>query len=120
MRTFLDIDYEVVKPFGANVVVEVPKPEEKTKGGLIITAATQETEKFANVVGKIVSMGAHAFKTNVAGNIFQEDVAVGDHVVFKAYAGELIEQKHAHDEGRSDFRLMPSGSILCRLPREGE
>lgn len=121
MRTFSKVDYSTFRPFGNIVVVEVERPEEKTKGGLFIPETSRDTQRFGEVVGRVVSMGEMAFMTNVNGTLKREDVQEGDLVVFHPYAGDLHEHKDKRrDEDGPDYRVMPSTTILGRVARETE
>lgn len=50
------------KPYGSRIIVQLRSPKTKSKGGLILTSDTQETEKWNTQVGKIRALGPLAFK----------------------------------------------------------
>ena len=74
-----------IKPLADRVVVKAAEAEEKTKTGIILTAAAQEKPQVAEVVaigpGKITDNGALAPMT----------VKVGDKVIASKYAGTAVK-----------------------------
>jgi len=71
VRTILDYDSidqafpEVdpgLTPFGSRVLVQKRSPRAVTKGGIIVTGDTQETEFWNTQVAKVIRLGPVAFK----------------------------------------------------------
>jgi co-chaperonin GroES (HSP10) len=50
------------EPFGSRVLVQFRTPKKVTKGGIILTDETLETEKWNTQVARVVSLGPLAFK----------------------------------------------------------
>ena len=69
-----------VKPLGDRVLIKRLEAEEKTAGGLILTAAAKEQPQMAEVLA--VGPGTEEVKM---------EVAVGDKVIFSKYAGTEIK-----------------------------
>jgi co-chaperonin GroES (HSP10) len=51
-----------VEPFGSRVLVQVRTPKSKTKGGIILTSETRETDHWNTQVAKVLYVGSLAFK----------------------------------------------------------
>ncbi|MGM0548088.1 MAG: co-chaperone GroES [Bacillota bacterium] len=75
-----------IKPLNNRVAVKFveEKGEEKTKGGIVLPDTATKDEKPQQ--GEIVAVGQ-----NIAPEGGEEEVAVGDTVVFDKYAGTKIE-----------------------------
>lgn len=74
-----------IRAAGYNVLVVVEPVEQKTAGGIILTAQTTDKERVVQTRGRIVNMGPVAFSYDnfPAGST----PAVGDAVVFARLAG---------------------------------
>ena len=73
-----------IKPLFDKVVVEPLKAEEKSKGGIILTAAAQE--KPATCI--VVAVGPGGV---VDGKEVKMEVAEGDKVIYSKYAGTEVK-----------------------------
>ena len=73
-----------IKPLADRVVVKAVEAEEKTKTGIILTAAAQEKPQIAEVVA--VGPGG-----NVDGNEVKMFLKEGDRVIAAKYAGTEIK-----------------------------
>ena len=84
-------------PVNQNVIVDISdvKGEQKTASGIIIPDTAKEKPRFA----KVVSIA----------NIDNVEIAVGDTVFFKQYAGTEIEF-----EGKK-YLILPYADILAKL-----
>ena len=74
-----------IKPLADRVVVKAVEAEEKTKGGLILTASAQEKPQIAEVVA--IGPGARDDK----GELIPMEVSVGDKVIAAKYAGTEVK-----------------------------
>ena len=74
-----------LNPLSNRVVIEFVEAEEKTQGGILLTAAAQEKPQVAEVMaigpGKVTDNGAIAPMT----------VKVGDKVIASKYAGTAVK-----------------------------
>ena len=73
-----------VKPLGDRVVIKMVESEEKTKGGLILTANAQDKPEIAEVLA--VGPG-----TLADGKKVEMEIKVGDHVIMGKYAGTNVK-----------------------------
>ena len=50
------------KPLGARVLVQLRRTKKATSAGIILVEETRETEKWNNMVAKVIEIGPLAFK----------------------------------------------------------
>ena len=74
-----------IRPLADRVLVKAVEAEEKTKTGIILTAASQEKPQIAEVVA--IGPGARDEK----GELIPMEVAVGDKVIAAKYAGTEVK-----------------------------
>ena len=75
-----------IKPLSDHILIEPIKPEEKTKGGILLP---ETAEKERPEQGKVVAVGAGR-KTS-AGKVLPLEVKVGDRVLFTKYGPHEIK-----------------------------
>ena len=91
-----------------NVAVRPDPVEEKTKGGLILTADTKDMEKHRGVKGTVTHMAAKAFDE------WPESAPkVGDRVLFAKHAGVFFTI------GADEFRFLKDKDVMAIL-EEGD
>jgi len=76
-----------VVPQEFNVIIAVPEAETKTKGGIILTTTTSETQQTASMIGRLVAVAP------LAGDAIWSTLhkpKAGDAVLFAKYAGVLF------------------------------
>ena len=90
-----------LNPLSNRVVIKFVEAEEKTKGGIVLTAAAQEKPQIAEVMaigpGKVTDNGAIAPMT----------VKVGDKVIASKYAGTSVKL-----EG-TEYTILSEDDILA-------
>ena len=74
----------LIKPLADNVVIKAFEPEETTKSGIVLTAASKEKPQIAEVV----AVGPGGL---INGNEVKMDVKVGDKVIAAKYSGTEIK-----------------------------
>lgn len=86
---FPKIDPEF-KPFGSRVVVQLRKVMSRTRGGIILSADTKDTEAWNEQVGMLVAVGPLAFKNRATQADWPEGIWAkpGDFVKVPRYGGE--------------------------------
>lgn len=73
-----------IQPLGDRVVVKALKPEEKTKGGIMLP----DTAKEKPLEGKVVAIGKG--KVLSSGKVQSLEVKTGDRVLYGKYSGTEI------------------------------
>ena len=96
-----------LKPEGCKVLVEPDKAEEKTKGGIIIPAKSQQSEQLRMLRGTILAIGP----TAVVQFGKEREAKVGDRVIFAQYGGFVIRD----DEGIEVCRVLNDEDIVCQI-----
>ena len=90
-----------LNPLSNRVVIQFVEAEEKTQGGIFLTAAAQEKPQIAKVIaigpGKVTDNGALAPMT----------VKVGDKVIASKYAGTAVKLDGA------EYTLLSEDDILA-------
>ncbi|MFS1664613.1 co-chaperone GroES [Streptococcus sp. zg-JUN1979] len=91
----------MLKPLGDRVVLRVNEEKEQTIGGFVLAGAGDDKTKTATVV----AVGGGTLTLN--GDVVAPSVAVGDTVVFEAYAG--VEVK----DGEETLVIVREAEILA-------
>ncbi len=90
-----------LNPLSNRVVIKFVEAEEKTSGGIFLSAAAQEKPQVAEVIaigpGKITDNGALAPMT----------VKIGDKVIASKYAGTAVKLYG------SEYTILPEDDILA-------
>lgn len=89
-----------VRPFGSRVLVQIRSPKRKTKGGIILTSETRETDAWNTQVAKVLAVGELAFKTRSTLEPWPEGswCEPGDFVRVPKYGGDRWSVKTADGE----------------------
>ncbi len=87
-------------PLNNRIVLKEFEPEEKTKGGIILTTAQQKKPQEAEVV----AVGPGRMED---GKLVPMEVKVGDKVIYSSYAGTKVD---LDDE---EFIIVTSDDILA-------
>jgi co-chaperonin GroES (HSP10) len=79
-----------IQPFGSRVLVQIRTPKQKTKGGIILTSETRETDAWNTQIAKVVSVGSLAFKNRTTMEPWPEGswCQEGDYVRVPKYGGD--------------------------------
>lgn len=108
-----------IKPFGANVTVQIRHPMRRSKGGIELSGEARKTEHYNTQVAKVVALGPLCFMTvkEVPADIGQvpRDVLVpyvegpwfeiGDYVRVPKYGGDRFTVDYTY----IDYILTPDG-----------
>lgn len=98
-EAFPEADCGVI-PFGSRVLVQIRTPKTKTKGGIILTRDTVDTEKWTTQVAKVISVGPLAFKNRNTQESWPEGdwCKPGDFVRVPKYGGDRWEVPISRDD----------------------
>lgn len=94
MSTLLEEAFPVadpgVKPLGSRVLVQIRTPETKSKGGIILSSADQDTQMWNTTVAKVLAVGPLAFKNRNTQESWPEGdwCAPGEYVRVPRYGGD--------------------------------
>lgn len=82
-----------VQPFGSRILVQIRTPKTKSKGGIILTTNTVDTERWNTQVAKVISVGPLAFKNRNTQESWPEGdwCKPGDFVRVPKYGGDRWE-----------------------------
>jgi co-chaperonin GroES (HSP10) len=89
-----------VKPFGSRVLCQIRLAKKKTKGGIILTGDTKDTETWNTQVAKVVAVGDLAFKNRNTQDPWPEGswARPGDFVRVPKYGGDKWTVKIDDDQ----------------------
>lgn len=93
----------IYKPIRERVIVRVDKTELKSDGGIILEAS--EREKDAREFGTVLALGSRVFFDTDG---IQEELKIGDKVLFSRYAGKTCEKVNG-----IEIRVMKDIDICC-------
>lgn len=85
-----------LKPFNYRIVIMPVSPPEKTAGGILIADTTQEAHEWMNYVGRVIDMGAGAYKHKKFQDLglTDDDIPkIGDWVIYAPYQPYRISYK---------------------------
>jgi co-chaperonin GroES (HSP10) len=108
------------KPFGGRVVVQLRRIKKTTASKIILVAETKETEKWQNMIGRVVEVGPLAFKNRDTMNPWPEGswAQVGDYVRVPKWGGDRWEREVPNEEGNEDpvlFMTINDHELIARV-----
>jgi co-chaperonin GroES (HSP10) len=79
-------------PLGGRVLIQLRTPRTKSKGGIIMTSDTVDTETWNDQLGKVVALGPLAYRNRETGLPWVEDIWVteGDFVRIARWNGDRV------------------------------
>jgi chaperonin GroES len=77
--------FELLRPLGDRIVIELVESEEKTASGIVLPDSAKEKPQ----EGKVVAVGNGRVLEN--GERVALDVAAGDRIIFSKYAGTEVK-----------------------------
>lgn len=92
IEAFPDADPGIT-PFGSRVLVQIRTPKTKTASGIIIDNGSRDTERWNTQIGKVINVGALAFKNRNTMDSWPEGswCNAGDFVRVAKYGGDRWE-----------------------------
>ncbi len=105
VKSYLNI---LPKPVGYRMLIRPWSGEKKTKGGIIITEATQDTIEMTTVVGLVIMMGDLCYKDEKkfpSGPWCKE----GQFVIYGQYAGSRFKTKYG------EHRILNDDEIIATI-----
>ena len=91
------------QPFGGRVIVQLRRIK-KTTGRIILVSETKDTEKWQNMIGRVVSIGPLAFKNRETMASWPEGswAQVGDYVRVPKWGGDRWERAVPTEDEKED------------------
>lgn len=96
-----------VKPLGHRVLVKPDEVKSRTAGGLFLPDTVRDMEKQGTALGRLIAIGITAWKAFDTGEPW---AAVGDHVFFAKYGGQLIKTPD-----NQEFRVLNDEDLTAKL-----
>lgn len=107
-------------PFGGRVIIQLRRIKKKTAGKIILVEETKETEKWNNMIGKIVAIGPLAFKNRDTMKPWVEGTwaQVGDFVRVPKWGGDRWEIKVTGEDEHEEpvlFMTLNDHELIARV-----
>jgi co-chaperonin GroES (HSP10) len=109
------------KPLGGRILVQLRRTKKKaTSAGIILVEETKETEKWQNMVAKVVEIGPLAFKHRDTMRAWPEGswCSVGDYIRVPKWGGDRWEVKVPGDDDFEDpalFMVLNDHEVIAKL-----
>jgi co-chaperonin GroES (HSP10) len=110
-----------VKPLGARILVQLRRTKKRTTGaGIILVEETKETEKWQNMVAKVLKIGPLAFKNRDTMQGWPEGswCAVGDYIRVPKWGGDRWEVAVPGEDELEDkalFMVLNDHEVIAKL-----
>jgi co-chaperonin GroES (HSP10) len=108
------------KPLGGRILVQMRRTKKETKGGIILVKDVKETEKWQNMVAKVVDIGPLAFKHRDTMQAWPEGswCAVGDYIRVPKWGGDRWEVKVPGDDDLEEpvlFAILNDHEVIAKV-----
>lgn len=109
------------KPLGARVLVQLRRTKKKvTSAGIVLVEETRETEKWQNMVGKVIELGPLAFRKRDTMEPWVEGTwcEVGDYIRVPKWGGDRWEVKVPGDDDTEDpvlFMVLNDHEVIAKI-----
>ena len=108
------------KPLGGRILVQLRRAVKKTKSGIFLPQETQETEKWQNMIAKVIEIGPLAFKHRDTMQGWPEGswCSVGEFIRVPKWGGdrwEVIVPGEDENEEPSLFMILNDHEVIAKL-----
>jgi co-chaperonin GroES (HSP10) len=106
------------KPLGARVLVQLRRTKNTvTSAGIVLVEETRETEKWNNMVAKVVEIGPLAFKKRDTMEPWPEGswCEVGDYLRVPKWGGDRWEVKIEGEDEPALFMILNDHEIIAKV-----
>lgn len=109
------------KPLGGRILVQLRRTKKKaTSAGIILVEETKETEKWNNMVAKVIEIGPLAFKHRDTMQSWPEGAwcEVGDYLRVPKWGGDRWEVKVPGDDDLEDpalFMILNDHEVIAKV-----
>jgi co-chaperonin GroES (HSP10) len=106
-----------IEPLGSRVMVQLRTAKGKTKGGIILTSETKETELWNTQTAKVIAVGPLAYHDRKSGLEWPEKAwcKPGDFVRVPKYAGDKWQVPVPGREEEALFAMFNDADIIGRV-----
>lgn len=108
------------KPLGARILVQLRRAKKRTTAaGIVLVHETKETEKWNNMVAKVVAIGPLAFKKRDTMEPWPEGswCEVGDYLRVPKWGGDRweVEVPNEKDEDPALFMILNDHEVIAKV-----
>ena len=109
------------KPLGGRILVQLRRAKKKaTKSGIILVAETKETEKWQNMVAKVIEIGPLAFRKRDTMEPWPEGswCQTGDYIRVPKWGGDRWEVKVPGEDDLEDpalFMILNDHEVIAKV-----
>jgi co-chaperonin GroES (HSP10) len=116
---FPEVDPQA-KPLGARILVQLKRTKKTTASGIILHKETKETEKWQNMVAKVLIIGPLAFKNRDTMQPWPEGswCEVGDYVRVPKWGGDRWEvpvPNESPNEEQALFMILNDHEVIATV-----
>lgn len=110
-----------MEPFGGRVIIQLRRIKKKaTAAGIILVEETKESEKWNNMIGKVVAIGPLAFKNRDTMQAWPEGTwaQLGDYVRVPKWGGDRWEVRVPGDDEMEDpvlFMTLNDHELIAKV-----
>jgi co-chaperonin GroES (HSP10) len=109
------------KPLGGRILVQLRRTKKKTtKAGILLVEETKETEKWNNMVAKVIEIGPLAFRHRDTMQAWPEGswCVAGDYIRVPQWGGDRWEVKVPGDDDLEDpalFMILNDHEVIAKV-----
>ena len=106
------------QPLGARVLVQLRRTKQRaTSAGIILVEETKESEKWNNMVAKVIAVGPLSFKKRDTMEPWPEGswCELGDYIRVPKWGGDRWEVEVGEDEEKALFMILNDHEIIARV-----
>ena len=106
------------KPLGARILVQLRRTKQTTtSAGIILVEETRETEKWNNMVAKVIEIGPLAFKKRDTMESWPEGAwcQVGDYLRVPKWGGDRWEVELPDDQEPVLFMVLNDHEVIAKI-----
>jgi co-chaperonin GroES (HSP10) len=109
------------KPLGGRILVQLRRAKKKaTKSGIILVAETKETEKWQNMVAKVIEIGPLAFRKRDTMEPWPEGswCEAGDYIRVPKWGGDRWEVRVPGEDDLEDpalFMILNDHEVIAKV-----
>lgn len=106
------------KPLGGRILVQLRRTKRTVTGaGIILVEETRETEKWNNMVARVIEIGPLAFKKRDTMEPWPEGswCEIGDYIRVPKWGGDRWEVEVGDDEEKALFMILNDHEVIAKV-----